>query len=335
MAIHEPLYDTTFDPELEKQAMDTLAELDLSKIMPQLELRDGQIYCGGQPMYRLNDDDGTYILNDEMYTSPHPGKDIPMPSWASEENGCVPHKAIQVGNGIVVEYKPIRTMGSGYAKIYIVGKDNDQPFPRMKEIWEETHRIWSQNNPDALVGGTIAPTGEIRDQYGSNAPSFTILHGFLLNMNILYSNWKYFPNAKSYKKVEELKQALESVRAMDGSASYIENDIKDLREQIKSRQDEIAEREKQLNDLYETAADAMNLLEENGVKVDAKGKVEGVEDDGSEYISTLGMSGTFRIENSLTPCISIGRGYSTCATCKPDYDKDWTADEYSCDISGK
>ena len=328
MAIRKPSYKLAVDPFLESKVMNILKELDV----PKVEVKNGKLYYGDQPIDSVVDG-----LNGDICTPSHTDLSTPVPGWASEENGCVPHKAIKVGNGIVVEYKPMHTLGVGYAKIYIVGKD-DQPFPRMKEIWEETHRNWCKgrkHNPQTPIDGTIAPTGEIRDQYGSDAPSFDALHKFLLSMNLLYSNWKYFPNATSYKKVEKLKQALESVRAMDGSANYIENDIKDLREQIKSRQEEIANREKQLNDLYETAADAMNLLEENGVKVDAKGKVEGMEDDDSEFISTLGPAGEYYIDSSnLTPFISTGTGYSPISIRKSDFDKYWTADEYSCATSG-
>ena len=89
-----------------------------------------------------------------------------------------------------------------------------------------------------------------------------------------------------------------------------------------------------MNDLYERAADAMNLLEENGVKVDAKGKVEGIEDDGSEFITTLAPPGEYYIVSSnLTPFISTGTGYSP-ISIKPEYDKYWTADEYDCATSG-
>ena len=329
MAIRKPSYKLAVDPFLENKVMNILKELDV----PKVEVKDGKLYYGDQLVVdSLNDDYA--VLN----TPSHTDFSTPVPGWATEENGCVPHKAIKVGNGIIVEYKPMHTLGVGYAKIYIVGKDN-QPFPRMKEIWEETHRNWCKgrkHNPQAPIEGTIAPTGEIRDQYGSVAPSFDAMHKFLLSMNLLYSNWKYFPDATSYEKVEKLKQALEDVRTMDGSANYIENDIKDLREQIKSKQDEIANREKQLNDLYERAADAMNLLEENGVKVDAKGKIEGVEDDGSEFITTLGPPGEYYIDSSsLTPFISTGTGYSPISICKPEYDQYWAeGHEYDCATSG-
>ena len=302
MAIRIPSYKLAVDPFLENKVMTTLKELDA-------------------PPHRSLDE-------------------IPMPSWASEENGCIPHKAIKIGNGIVVEYKPIKTLGVGYAKIYIVGKD-DKPFPRMKELWGEIHRIWSKerkHNPQTATGGTIAPTGEIRDQYGSNAPSFDVLHKFLLNMNILYSTWKYFPNVKSCKKVEELTKALSTVRDMSGNADYIENNIKDLREQIRSRQAEIAEMETRLNDLYEKAADAMNLLEENGVKVDDKGKVEGIEEDGSAYLNS--GYGVMPWEccidvSSMTPYITTRTGGSPITVYKPDRDEYWSEGYgYSCATSG-
>ena len=239
--------------------------------------------CGKKP---------EYIVDADQNTSSHIGKNIPVPSWASEENGCIPHKATLVANGIVVEYKPIGTLGVGYAKIYIVGKDQ-QPFSRMKEIWAETHQNWineEKRNPQIPIEGTITKTGEIRDKYGSNVPPFDVLHRFLIIIHGLYSDWKYFPNAKSANEVAFLTAALSIVKDMSKNAEYLENDIKDLREQIRYRQNEIAELEKKLNILYEDGANAMNLLEENGVKVNVDGKVEGVEeDDDSEYFS-MGVS---------------------------------------------
>ena len=319
MAIRTPSYDSSLviDPSLWQEVVNAINN------PPPLTFENGELLCDGISLAKVS--------SNEMHN------EVPVPNWASEENGCVPQKAIKVGNGIIVGYKPIRTLGIGYAKIYIVGKD-DQPFPKMNGIWEEIHQRSKErkHNPQYPIEGTIAPTGEIRDQYGADAPSFDVLHKFLIDMNLLYSNWKYFPNVTSYKKVEVLRNALEAVRAMDGSANYIENDIKDLREQIKSRQDEIAEMEKKLNDLYENAADAMNLLEENGVKVDAKGKVEGVEDDGSEFLSTSAPPGEYFIDNiSLTPYISTGKNWSPITIYKPEYDKYSTnGDEYSCATSG-
>ena len=254
-------------------------------------------------------DNMTEYTVDYPHTSSHIGKNIPVPSWASEENGCIPHKAIKVANGIVVEYKPIWTLGVGYAKIYMVGRDQ-QPFSRMKEIWSEVHQIWRnerKHNPQIPIEGTITKTGEIRDTYGSNAPTFDVLRGFLIITRNLYSNWKYFPNARSVAEVKFLTTALSTVRGMSKNAEYIENDIKDLREQIRHMQDEITGLEKNLNDLYEDGANAMNLLEENGVKVNVEGKVEGVEEeDDSEYYSMESS-----LDDYLTVNVCLTRSYIT------------------------
>lgn len=251
--------------------------------------------CGKKP---------EYIVDADPHTSSHIGKNIPVPSWASEENGCIPHKATKVANGIVVEYKPIGTLGVGYAKIYIVGKDQ-QPFSRMKEIWAETHQNWineKKRNPQIPIEGTITQNGEIRDKYGSNVPPFDVLHRFLIIIHGLYSKWKYFPNAKSANEVAFLTTALSIVKDMSKNAEYLENDIKDLREQIRYRQNEIAEMEKKLNILYEDGANAMNVLEENGVKVNVDGKVEGVEEeDDSEYFSMGVSPKDYLTDSYITP----------------------------------
>ena len=51
----------------------------------------------------------------------------------------------------------------------------------------------------------------------------------------------------------------------------ITREIEEYRAEIKESQEKIAKLEKELNEIYEKAADAMNLLEENGVKVDMDG----------------------------------------------------------------
>lgn len=253
-----------------------------------------------------------YIV-DDPHTSSHIGKNIPVPSWASEENGCIPHKATKVANGIVVEYKPIGTLGVGYAKIYIVGKDQ-QPFSGMKGIWAETHQIWineRKSNPQSPIEVTITKTGEIRDKYGSNVPPFDVLLIFLVIIHGLYSKWKYFPNARSFSEVKFLTTALSTVKYMSKNAGYIEDDIKDLREQIRYRQNEIAELEKKLNVLYEDGANAMNLLEENGVKVSVEGKVEGVEEDDSEYYSMESSLYDYLTGSYITPIRYAGNRHSS------------------------
>ena len=293
MAIRKPSYNIGSTPQF--------GTIELSHELSQ---------CGKKPVY---------IVDANQHTSSHIGKNIPVPSWASEENGCIPHKATKVANGIVVEYKPIGTLGVGYAKLYMVGKDQP-PFSRMKEIWAETHQNWineKKSNPQIPIEGTITQTGEIRDKYGSNVPPFDVLHRFLIIIHSLYSNWKYFPNAKSAKEVELLTTALSIVRGMSKNAEYIENDIKDLREQIRYRQDEIAKLEKNLNILYEDGANAMNLLEENGVKVDVEGKVEGVEEDDSEYYSMESSLYDYLTGSYITPITHMGNGrYSITATSR-------------------
>ena len=67
------------------------------------------------------------------------------------------------------------------------------------------------------------------------------------------------------------------------------------------------------------------------------GKIEGVEDDDSEYsLPIKGLPGEYYIDSSsLTPFISLGTGYSPISTRKSNYDGYWNAGhEYDCATSG-
>ena len=69
---------------------------------------------------------------------------------------------------------------------------------------------------------------------------------------------------------------------MHMSVGGLEESIADARNSIQEYQKRIQALESQMNKLYEDAADAMNLLEEHGVKVDVDGKCQHEQDD-DEY----------------------------------------------------
>jgi hypothetical protein len=73
-----------------------------------------------------------------------------------------------------------------------------------------------------------------------------------------------------------LNEAKKKIKKMQTEVGLktIETRISDRRNMIQEAQNEIAELEKKLNTIYEEAADAMNLLEEHGVKVDDPEKWE-------------------------------------------------------------
>lgn len=81
-----------------------------------------------------------------------------------------------------------------------------------------------------------------------------------------YNSWKYFPNETSYDNVLRLLRLIEKIQMMKFSESTgeIKNQIDSARAEIDRQRKLIDELEKKENEVYEKAADAMNILEENG-----------------------------------------------------------------------
>ena len=81
-----------------------------------------------------------------------------------------------------------------------------------------------------------------------------------------YNSWKYFPNETSYDNVLKFIGLIEKIQMMklNESSGSIKYQIESAREEIDRQMKLIAELEKKENDMYEQAADAMNILEENG-----------------------------------------------------------------------
>ena len=85
-----------------------------------------------------------------------------------------------------------------------------------------------------------------------------------------YNSWKYFPNETSYDNVLKFIGLIEKIQMMklNESSGTIKNQIEEAREEIDRQRKLIAELEKKENEMYEQAADAMNILEENGYDPD-------------------------------------------------------------------
>ena len=85
-----------------------------------------------------------------------------------------------------------------------------------------------------------------------------------------YNSWKYFPNETSYDNVLKFIGLIDKIQMMklNESSGTIKHQIESAREEIDRQMKLIAELEKQENEVYEKAADAMNILEENGYDPD-------------------------------------------------------------------
>ena len=174
---------------------------------------------------------------------------------------------------VVVEYKakPGFPHLSDFTRLYLVDK-NGQPVPYMKDMWRELGKMFAnQSSP---------PVYEI-DSEGRLTHCKMIVKAneiwpILTEAITMWGQWKNFP---SINELDTVKKLIEGQKAIDKfkneeSHSWIANQIKEAQETIKSAQEEIVKLEKSLNEIYEQAADAMNLFEENGIKVNMDGDGE-------------------------------------------------------------
>ena len=237
-------------------------------------------------LYKVSIDRGGYATREEEYAKP---KFVPTPEWVEQIED---HNAECFDMGgyhckvMAVCYKPAHTMGVGFSKVYILDNSTYQPFPQMKGVWKETKHRRENQKMDAMYRPmypkcSIEEDGRLSGPFG--IPDVPSLSDVIQDMLIVWDEWKEFPKVETYEMVERLREAKRDVavmqREMEGNG--INKEIEEYRAEIKESQEKIAKLEKELNDICERAADAMNLLEENGVKIDLDDKKDGEDDDGT------------------------------------------------------
>ena len=228
---------------------------------------------------------------------------VEIPEWAKMDKDYHPVNAEKFGlkgdYPLMVTYAPNTTLGIGYKRVFIVEKSSQKPFGKMKEMWKELRKrseekakakskyssppsISSINTtyanmvfpkgygiPDNI---TILENGELRSAFG--VPSTSDVYGIVYELVSMYNDWRKFPNETEFGSIERLKEAMNNVGRMQMSSSQLEAEINESRSIIKEQQDRISDLEGKLNKLYEDGADAMNLLEEHGVKFDSNGNIK-------------------------------------------------------------
>lgn len=226
-----------------------------------------------------------------------------VPPWAEWEDGYG-RMAYDMGYPdpmvVVVVYKTLpgnlKTYDDGFYRIYILDKDNATPVPYIKSMWKSLHKV-SKNY--TAKNYTIDEEGRTRHLMMS-VPLDTndTLEAIrdLVNMDV---GWRKFPNVTDFDTVKKLIDAEQAIKALKNEEEYnwLANKIKTCQDNIKSEQEQISVLEKNLNTLYEQAADAMNLFEENGLDPNAIGS-EGERkahtiadlDVGSLYPIKIGLS---------------------------------------------
>jgi archaellum component FlaC len=153
----------------------------------------------------------------------------------------------------------------GYAKVYVYDDDKMRPFPQMKGIIQEIRK--RKLNYSSKSFYEISEDGEIRESITKDIPSNDTLREVAVLMMELHERWRDYPNIDNFDMVEKLEKAKDSIRRMNDEETYgyTKNRIEKIRASIKEEQEQISQIERGLNSMYEEAADAMNLLEENGI----------------------------------------------------------------------
>lgn len=202
---------------------------------------------------------------------------ISTPLWVDREES---HLAVtydmnvQGPRAIVVEYrrKP-NSNDDGYGdftRLYLVGEDG-LPFPRITGIWNELSLRLKTGLLSRIQRYDIDSHGRITEQGSLVKASES---GLLLDEAIdIYGLWKKFPTVKDFGTVKNLLEGQEAINEMknEEAHAWIANQIKESQKTINEERERIALFEADLNRIYEDAADAMNLFEENGIEPNMEG----------------------------------------------------------------
>ena len=225
-----------------------------------------------------------HILNDYYNTNGHytintsssstsrrsfsDGLKIDLPDWVEKIEGYVPtafgfpHRRQRI---VVVKYVPKNTLDLPFIRVVFLDPSGN-PAKCMPSIYKELVK----ENKTSMVEKPyrITEEGNVTGLFG--IPDNDGVERVVYDIECYYDYFKDFPNETDIEVVKKLLDAKDAVRrmVMETKSEHIQSTIKSCRDEIVERQNQIAELEKQMNEIYEEAADAMNLLEEHGIKVD-------------------------------------------------------------------
>lgn len=199
---------------------------------------------------------------------------VPPPEWVEKIDGyfvssCMWHDSGRFGGCFVVKYVPndlsvSKYLDWGFVKIYASDDLNGTPFVQMKGIWKEIH----DDHATHSIAYDITEDGRIHNELGE-FPSDDNIRVAIYDISQMYDDWKDFPNARDWDTVCKLsgaRMAVDNLR-VEEKYGHGQKNIDNLRKKITEIQTQIAQAEKNLNEMYEKAADGMNLLEQYGIVV--------------------------------------------------------------------
>ncbi len=200
---------------------------------------------------------------------------VGTPIWAPREDNYLDvayDMNLQDPKAVVVEYKakPGFPYLSDFTRLYLVEK-NGQPVPYMKDMWRELGKMFANQSPPAYEIDSEGRLTHCKMIVKANE-----IWPILKEAITMWGQWKDYP---TINELDTVRKLIEGQRAIDKfkseeSHSWIANQIKEAQETIKAEQEKIVKLEKTLNEIYEQAADAMNLFEDNGIKANMDGDGE-------------------------------------------------------------
>lgn len=202
--------------------------------------------------------------------SPNYPSMIDIPKWVRKHEGYLANAAWAMGCNpkfIVVMYVPSETLGVSFATLDVVDDVGD-PLP-MSEVMVKY--IFSDKSLKSGLGDIhLGENGELRSAFG--VPELFNINKVMDMMKDMYGMWKQFPNETDFNVVRDLNAAQDKYRRMqiEVESKCIESQIEDCRREMEVQRKRIEKLEKEMNKIYEEAADAANFLEEHGIDPNKK-----------------------------------------------------------------
>jgi hypothetical protein len=187
---------------------------------------------------------------------------VDTPIWVKQEPHFLfrSYEIVVDGTKIVVVWYKNVIDDEDFFRFYIV-EPNGSPTPFMERIWRQ---MKNESITDSFPVCKIDDDGRTLMKEPITDESFIRLWRRIV---YLYKMWNRFPTVEDFATVEKLEDAYRAIEDLrkEESDKLHENEIRELQSRINDARDKIATLEKELNKIYENAADAMNLFEENGL----------------------------------------------------------------------
>ena len=199
-------------------------------------------------------------------------QNIPVPDWVDKYDGfnLTSYKHGFTINGrktVTVAIYWDSNMTSGFARIYLIDDDGN-PYANTDKILKEMeYREGVQPVGYWVVDGKFY---RFQDRPKELLPPSEIeIRDISISMTNMKESWEQFPMAPDYDTVQKLEQAQYDVSAMlsEEKHGFARKHMEGIREQISGLQSQLEQIDKNLNVMYEKAADGMNLLEQYGISV--------------------------------------------------------------------